>query len=125
MKRIAMMSLYVLAVGLAYSQIGSGRGFVPKEGFVSNEAVALAIAEAVLTPVYGKVTINSEHPFKATLKGNVWTITGSVPCDGPPGAKAWLPITGLIQPSGFAKLEHAGTIRIPNTCNSVLQQNQR
>lgn len=86
MKRIALASLYLLALDIAYSQVGSTHGFVPKEGFVPNETVALAVAEAVLIPVYGKNTINNERPFKAMLHGNIWVVTGTVPCDGPPGA---------------------------------------
>jgi hypothetical protein len=85
-KPIAGLLVCVFSVGLAFSQVGSGRGVVPKDGFVPNATVALAIADAVLTPVYGKKTVDSERPFKAALNGNVWTVTGSVPCDGPPGA---------------------------------------
>jgi hypothetical protein len=76
----------LLCVSSVFSQVPSSRGYVPKNGFVPNGTVALAIAEAVLVPVYGKTVINSERPFKAVLKDNFWTITGSVPCDGPPGA---------------------------------------
>ena len=36
--------------------------------------------------IYGKEVIASEQPLSAALKGDVWTVTGSVPCDGPPGA---------------------------------------
>ena len=85
----------VLFLSSALAQPPSPRGFVPKEGFVPNETVALAIAEAVLIPVYGKSVIDSERPFKAALKSNIWTITGSVPCDGPPGA---------VCPGGAAEL---------------------
>jgi hypothetical protein len=85
----------LLCLSSALSQVPSKRGYVPKEGFVPNETAALAIAEAVLIPVYGKSVIDSERPFKAVLKSNVWTITGSVPCDGPPGA---------VCPGGAAEL---------------------
>jgi hypothetical protein len=44
------------------------RGFVPNAGFVPDEAAALKIAEAVLTPVYGEAVIRSERPLKAALK---------------------------------------------------------
>lgn len=70
----------------AYSQIQTGPSFVPKNGYVPDAETARTIAEAVLTPVYGKQTILSERPFRATLKGDVWTVSGSVKCDGPPGA---------------------------------------
>lgn len=85
--------LLVLSMGFAftlvYSQAGSNTrgaraGFVPKEGFVPNREVAEAVAEAVLSPVYGKETILAEHPFTAKLHGDVWVVSGSVPCVSPP-----------------------------------------
>jgi NTF2 fold immunity protein len=82
MKPIAALLLCFLSV---FGR-GSLSGVVPKQGFVPNESVALAIAEAVLIPVYGKGVVDYERPFKAVLEGNVWTITGSVPCDGPRNA---------------------------------------
>jgi hypothetical protein len=86
MNPIAALLVCIFSIAPTFSQVGSARGVVPKDGFVPNATVALAVADAVLLPVYGKKTIDSERPFKAVLNGNVWTITGSVPCDGPPGA---------------------------------------
>jgi hypothetical protein len=44
------------------------------------------IAEAVLVPVYGKKQIDSEQPFTAQLKDDVWTVSGSLRCpDGKDG----------------------------------------
>jgi hypothetical protein len=60
------------------------KGYVPPNGFVPTAETAIAVAEAVLEPVYGKDQIASERPFKAVLNGNVWVITGSVPCHNPP-----------------------------------------
>lgn len=61
-------------------------GVVPRDGFVPNAEVAVSVAEAVLIPVYGKQTVASERPFKATLRGNIWVVEGKVPCEGPPDA---------------------------------------
>src|SRR5258708_7388555 len=90
MKR-SIFFLFAIAV-LTYSQdsvrqpmIPRG-GVVPKGGFVAGAEVAVTVAEAVLTPVYGKLIIISERPFKATLNGNNWVVKGKVPCDGPPEA---------------------------------------
>lgn len=55
-------------------------GYPPLNGYVPDAATAVKIAEAVLVPVYGEEKIISERPFKATLKGNVWTVTGSLYC---------------------------------------------
>lgn len=68
MKIILILPLYVLVLA-GCSQMGPSRGVVPKEGFVPNETVALAIADAVLKPVYGKETIESELPFTARAEG--------------------------------------------------------
>jgi NTF2 fold immunity protein len=62
----------------------TARGYVPPNGFVPTAETAIAVAEAVLAPVYGKDQIDSEHPFKAILNGDVWTVKGSVPCHNPP-----------------------------------------
>jgi hypothetical protein len=61
------------------------KSVTPKDGFVPTAAVAVAIAEAVLVPFYGKQLINSERPFKAELSHDVWDINGTVPCN-PPGS---------------------------------------
>jgi hypothetical protein len=85
-KRVAAFLFCALTVALCFPQVGSPDGVSPKRGFVPNTNVAVAIADAVLIPVYGKKVIDAERPFKAVLNGNVWTVTGSVRCDGPPGA---------------------------------------
>lgn len=50
------------------------------EGFVSNEEVAIKIAEAVLVNVYGEQVLEN-RPFIATLTndGTVWYIKGTFP----------------------------------------------
>jgi hypothetical protein len=58
----------------------------PKHAPVSDSEAAIARAEAVLIPVYGKKHIESERPFTATLKGDVWTVWGTLYCsDGKGG----------------------------------------
>jgi hypothetical protein len=54
-------------------------GVTPKNGFVPNRKTAIAIAEAVLVPVYGEEKIKSEEPFSATLDGDTWWVRGSLP----------------------------------------------
>lgn len=55
--------------------------FVPKNGYVPDEKTAIAVAEAVLAPIYGEQKIVHERPFHATLdsKRIVWTVEGSIP----------------------------------------------
>ena len=84
-------TLFVCSVALAAvlpavsaSVQKTAKGYVPPNGFVSTAQTAIAIAEAVLIPVYGKAEIESERPFKAVLERNIWVVTGSVPCHHPP-----------------------------------------
>jgi hypothetical protein len=58
---------------------------------VPDKATAVAIALAVLTPIYGKENLADEHPFVATLKGNEWTVRGTLP-KGYVGGTAWIVI---------------------------------
>lgn len=62
--------------------------YKPPSGFVPDSRTAIAIAEAVLIPVYGKEHIEGERPFTATLKHDVWIIEGTLYCpDGKGGMK--------------------------------------
>jgi len=62
------------------------QSYAPKDGFVPDSMTAVKIAEAVLTPVYGKEKIESERPFKAKLENGVWTVNGTLHCsDGKGG----------------------------------------
>ncbi|MDP3732228.1 MAG: NTF2 fold immunity protein [Candidatus Omnitrophota bacterium] len=53
--------------------------YKPKEGYVPDEETAIKIAVAVWTPIYGKEEIESEKPYKATLKDGIWYVIGSLP----------------------------------------------
>ena len=74
--------------GAEHNAAKTTKGYVPPNGFVPTAETAIAVAEAVLQPVYGKDQIESERPFKAVLNGKVWVVSGSVPRhDPPPGAE--------------------------------------
>jgi hypothetical protein len=53
--------------------------FKPKTGYVPDEQTAIAIGVAVWIPIYGREEIESEKPFRATLKNGVWTVSGTLP----------------------------------------------
>lgn len=101
-----MMGRFVLALLIAVaassftssrSAVLSPQGFmIPKHGFVPTADVAIQIAEAVLVPVYGKDVVDSERPFHATLKGDLWVVNGTVPCQGAP--------LGAVCPGGNAEV---------------------
>jgi hypothetical protein len=54
-------------------------GYQPADGFVPDQATAIAIAVAVWKPVYGKKNIAEQVPYQATLKNGHWAVTGTPP----------------------------------------------
>jgi len=74
MKLSLILCCALVIVAGAFSQEATKRNYVP------NSETAVAIAEAVLIPVYGKKDIESERPYKATLKADVWTVAGTLHC---------------------------------------------
>jgi NTF2 fold immunity protein of polymorphic toxin system component len=86
MRTHGLLSTVLLLTTVVLSQ--STATYKPTSGFVPDSKTAVAIAEAVLIPVYGKEHIESERPFSAALKQNVWTIEGTLYCsDGKGGVK--------------------------------------
>lgn len=53
---------------------------IPKKGYVPDSATALKVAEALLIPVYGQTKVESQRPFTAKLKDDVWTVSGTLQC---------------------------------------------
>ncbi len=88
-KVFVLATVFALAGAPSVSQSpglgGAQSSVTPKDGFVPTAGVAVAIAEAVLVPVYGRQLVNSERPFKAELSQGVWDVNGTVPCN-PPGS---------------------------------------
>lgn len=83
---IIAVSVLAAAIATAYPQTQQAEHFTPEHGFVPNAETASKIGEAVLIPVYGEQRIVGERPFKASLKGDVWTVEGTLNCGGPPGS---------------------------------------
>lgn len=85
--RIKILPLVALALfaGLCSSQSmkegGTPRApsYQPRMGMVPNNDTAIQIAIAVLTPIYGVDAIRNQQPFVATLKGDTWTVVGTIP----------------------------------------------
>jgi hypothetical protein len=92
MKR-GIIVIFLFALVSAYAQSPQGRSFRPKEGFVPNAETAVKVGEAVLMPVYGEKQINGERPFKATLRGSVWTVEGTLSCGNCIGGTAVVKIS--------------------------------
>ena len=58
----------------------AAHSYKPAEGYVPDAATAIKIAEAILTPIYGKEVINREQPLVAQLNAGVWVVTGTLHC---------------------------------------------
>ena len=72
--RLTLMMTFCMLLAFARPH-----SYTPPNGFVPDEKTAIRIAEAVLTPIYGERQIESERPFIATLRGDVWAVTGYLP----------------------------------------------
>jgi hypothetical protein len=72
--------IWIVLLAAHFAAFSQAPSYKPKLGFVPNSETAIKVAEAVLIPVYGEKQIVSERPFKATLNGNVWTVSGTLHC---------------------------------------------
>jgi hypothetical protein len=80
-----MKTILTLFSVLVLGAFAFGRGH-KSYGYVPDSATAVRIAESALIPIYGKKQIESERPFTAQLKDDVWTVWGSLHCpDGKGG----------------------------------------
>ena len=65
------------AVVYARRIIVGGRTYRPAAGYIPDSETAIAVATAVLIPIYGKAKIDAENPWHTGLKGGVWTVVGT------------------------------------------------
>src|SRR5665213_322286 len=72
--------LHVIATGLCMSRAIAQENYIPPHGFVPDERTAVAIARAVLIPIYGAKQIGAEEPLTARRMGGAWEVTGTIPC---------------------------------------------
>jgi hypothetical protein len=82
---VLLTALSVILLSMVASP-QSRETYTPPNGFVPDAATAMRIAEAVWIPIYGEAHIAAQKPFKASLKGDVWTVTGKdLPPQSPGG----------------------------------------
>jgi hypothetical protein len=80
MKILPITSLVLFSlVGCAQKEASSSATRMPKDGYVSDERTAIAVAVAVWTPVFGERQIADEKPYRAVLKDGVWHVFGYLP----------------------------------------------
>ena len=63
----------------SYIDIDDGHSYVPKNGFVSDEEIAMKMAELIAKKIYGDARVDAQKPFQAALNGEVWKISGTIP----------------------------------------------
>jgi hypothetical protein len=63
-----------LHVGAVHAQ------YTPPNGFIPNAETAIAVARAVLIPIYGADTIRREEPLIAEQKADRWIVRGTLNC---------------------------------------------
>jgi hypothetical protein len=77
-----MKKLYAIRLGLAmFVMCATATAQAPNRSAdrIPDEATAIKVAEAKLSPIYGKDHIRREEPFHATLDHEVWIVSGSLP----------------------------------------------
>jgi hypothetical protein len=78
--RTLFLSIAFVTLAVRLSFAGEQEHGVKREaGFVPDEKTAIAIAVAIWSPIYGEKKIQKEKPFKAVLRGEVWTVEGTLP----------------------------------------------
>lgn len=68
----------------------------PKNGFVPDEKSALIIGEAVATGLYGAEALR-QRPYRARLRGGIWTVMGTL---NPPGVLGGVAIIQIQKADG-------------------------
>jgi NTF2 fold immunity protein len=79
MRASTLVAIGVMAISL---RAGAQENYKPPAGYVPDAATAIGIAVAVWLPIYGQKRIDTEKPYIATLKGDVWTVVGTFNCKG-------------------------------------------
>jgi NTF2 fold immunity protein len=78
MKKLYMPMLFLLLqVQVCFAEVGQ-YNYVPPQGVVPDQKTAIAIATAVLSPIYGARNIRQEHLFVEKIEGGVWFVKGKV-----------------------------------------------
>jgi hypothetical protein len=58
-------------------EIATTKTYHPAAGYAPDSGTAVAIAIAILKPVYGDAEIDSAKPWHAGLKDGIWTVVGT------------------------------------------------
>lgn len=82
MKRIWIVVSFAIVVFFSINMAldnTAEHNYVPPKGYVPDDTTALKIADAILTPIYGK-DLNWQKPYSVKLIGDTtWIVTGRFP----------------------------------------------
>ena len=67
-------------------EIATTKSYKPGAGYVPDSQTAVAVAVAVLAPIYGEVEISAAKPWHTGLKDGVWTVVGTFHGQGDGGS---------------------------------------
>jgi hypothetical protein len=71
-----MFNLLVACLIAPFCVGSDSQGYRPPDGYIPDAKTAIRVAEAVLSPIFGEEKTRKERPFLATLKDDIWTVTG-------------------------------------------------
>jgi len=71
-----MPIVFVKNSDLSLKDYISFNNYMPVDGLVPNEEMAVQIAEIVLSNLYGHERIEQQKPFSINLENNIWIIEG-------------------------------------------------
>lgn len=79
----AILAVFLLSAGSGKAQSQDWKdeektqhSYAPSNAYVADETTAIAIAEAILVPIYGKDAIERQKPYFVSLENDVWTVSG-------------------------------------------------
>ena len=79
-----MMRATILLAGIVSIAPALAQTNWPPHGFVPDAGTAIAIARAVLIPIYGAAQVRAEEPLVAQRSGENWDVSGTFHCPGSP-----------------------------------------
>jgi hypothetical protein len=88
MFRVLFAAGTAFAVAIGANAVAQNASFTPRDGFVPDDPTAIAIAEAVLSPIYGHGQVENQRPFTANPKDGTWTVSGRLKNDDQTGGVA-------------------------------------
>jgi hypothetical protein len=82
---ITIASLFIYSFGGTHEMSDGSQWMPPDKGTIPDAQTAIKVVEAVLGPIEGEERVAAERPFKAELKGDTWSVTGTLRHNLPPG----------------------------------------